>query len=750
MKKSVLKTLRLFFTACFAFFLLGAGVVFAVPSLLQASAEETEENKTLLSTQYQADGSSVRVFASQKKKDNPEERELVETAKKGIRFHVETGEGYEVASGTPLVDVNAKNEKNGSYVLASGYKTYTLVIPTRLLDGDLLPSTSKVLAIETTENWFTDKDGNWESVAYIYNVPENMYTDNFSFRGIICRVDGDTETVIASTDIQERSLTQVAKLAYKDTIKTDSDYWGTAELDDQAADLIKAFVPTYTITYTDVDGNQLGDPEEVLWGDAPVGVPNVSTNTWYDTTGSEEIDVTQELSFTENRTLTLIATTSNEFVLTGVAAYAQDNGYKGVKVYATLPTNKFENNTELDIDAVNVTHSGSGTFTGLAGVWTMQESGQMRLFFGFKDGTELTKGDTLTISADSVFYADGVMYKLTEEYVIDYNGIDYGMFLGYLNNAHVKAIYNAAEDASGQGGTPNDFTIRVEFYEDIMITDSFVFQHPESSAPVYIQCGEDKTTTHTVTGGQYYWVEDKNQPDGYTKILELIATDAEGNNLNTAYGKHNGDTLYGLAGTKLIQNGGYYVFEDEIYAYFLPTAEEDANGVVEGYWTVGKQSGEYGAEEFDKFGSLETTAHEVRFSTSNLWFDTESSIGTLTVENMSSAENAVYYTSADGTVTPLDEFVYHGYSGNQIFGIRGVSSMQVGDTITIVGGTRFWYKQNYCTIGELVGEERTKDVVFWYNGREWLQAQTLAGLAAATLTAAQKSVFGSADKQTRF
>ena len=201
MKKSVLKTLKICLTTCFAFLMLGAGALLASPASVEARADGT-----IASNVYQTDGASVRVF--QRKTDEDGNITLKETSKQGIRFHVETGANFEVASGTPLLDVNTKNELNGAYALADGYKTYTLVLPTRLLNGDLTLSTEKVLAIDTSEYWHLDEDENWESVAYIYNIPASMYTDNLSFRGIIC---DSNDNVIFQTEIAERSLIRLMK-----------------------------------------------------------------------------------------------------------------------------------------------------------------------------------------------------------------------------------------------------------------------------------------------------------------------------------------------------------------------------------------------------------------------------------------------------------------------------------------------------------------------------------------------------------
>ena len=700
--------MKIFFTACFAFLAIGATALLASPTSKHAVAEETTVNTTLASNVYQTNGASVRVFNNKKQEDGT--RKLVETEKKGIRFHVETGAGYQIAENTPLLDVNTLNEKNGSYKLADGYKTYTLILPSRLLNGDLTPATNKVMKIDTTEYWFTDSKGNWESVAYVYNVPESMYTDPFSYRGIICKVDGETETVVAQTEVSERALTYVAKMAYNDTIKEDH-YWGSADLDDQAAPLIKQFVPTYSITYKDANGNNLlgeGKTEEVLWGDTPQNVPTENVKgTWYDTIASEEFDVSKTMSFTENRNLTLVTTSSNNFLLTGVAAQANytvnETTYSGIKVYATLPTTgsaALAYNTELDIEAVNTEYTGTGTFNGIEGVWTMQEGDYMRLFFAFKEGTQLTAGDKILIKGDSVFYANGIMYKLTQDYTIDYNGgSDYGMFLGYLYNSDVNSIYNYSETRTDSNG--KDYTayvIRVEFHKDVLINSNYTFVYdgdlPDGApSPVYLKCGNDGKTTE-IAGGFYHW------NDGKHKIIELNGYGCGANN----------DEIHGIAGTKIVQNGGYYIFNDNMYAYYNGSA-----------WVNGKSIGSFGISEFAATGENYTQGtNEVRINTNSRWWDTATQ---LTAENMSTtAAHAVYYTSVDGTVTPIPSFIFHGQeytnssgtSNHQIFGIRETIGKQAGDTITIVNGTRFWNGNEYYTFSD------TKDLVLYFNGSYWV------------------------------
>jgi hypothetical protein len=168
----------------------------------------------------------------------------------------------------------------------------------------------------------------------------------------------------------------------------------------------------------------------------------------------------------------------------------------------------------------------------------------MLLFFAF-DTSKLQDGDQIIIKGDSVFYANNVMYKLTEDYTIDYTKAgeveDYGMYLGDLYNSDIFTLTNSSEDSTGNNGKPNEFTIRVEFYEDVMINGEFTFEFgPDSDTtkypyPVYIHCGEDRNKLIPISGGRYYWNE------GDHKILELIGA---GEYANKVFGWHNGDELF--------------------------------------------------------------------------------------------------------------------------------------------------------------------------------------------------------------
>ena len=222
--------------------------------------------------------------------------------------------------------------------------------------------------------------------------------------------------------------------------------------------MIKAFIPTYNVNYV-VNGSTT--TEEVLWGDAPVNAPEGEFDLWFDETNGEEIDLTKEMTYAQSGEINLVATDVNTFVLTGVAASDEveidGKAYSGAKVYATLHADVFADKTEMNADAVTVNYAGTGSFGGLEGVWTIQENGKLRLFFAF-DSATLNTGDTLTIAGDSVFYANGVMYKLTENYVIDYttDGVteSYGMYLGNLHNADIEKIENCA-----QKGLYTEFTV---------------------------------------------------------------------------------------------------------------------------------------------------------------------------------------------------------------------------------------------------------------------------------------------------
>ena len=701
MKVAMLKTKKL----------LLAGVAFVATALFAVlfstmPASVTTQAATLTSTQFQTDGASVRVFKREM------DGSLTETTSQGIRFHVEMGNGYAV-NGNALLDTEDTSNANGSYKMAEGYKTYTLVLPKRLHSGeDITVDTAKVMKIDTTEYWYSDSDGNLESVAYVYGIPANRYTDEFSFRGVICEVAADgTETVVAYSNTQARSVTYVAKNAYVETIDGETNYWGSEKLDNTAAPLIKAFIPTYNVNYS-VNGSTT--TEEVLWGDAPANVPEGAFNAWFDETNNQEIDLTQEMTYAQSGEINLVATKATEFVLTGVAASGEveigGKTYSGAKVYATLHSTAFADKTEMNIDAVSVSHAGTGTFNGLEGVWALQENGKLSLFFAF-DSSAMNSGDTLTIAGSSVFYANGVMYELTEDYVIDYttDGVteDYGIYLGTIHNADIEKIENCAEDSTNDGVSAIDeWTIRVFFYEDVLIDDTFTFGHATETTPVYIKCSQTGETT-AIAGGVYYWL------NGQYKILELMGVDGS----HKVFGEHNGDELFFKAGTVLKQNGGYYVLEDEVHVRY--------NGYV---WNVGQEMLGITAADMDQKGSKiveDNGKQEIRINTVAHWTEQLPDEADRYRVNEWMAEKrdenapyAVYHTAVDGTISEIPQLVYHGQSNDkggyfQIFGIRGFAGQEIGETVTIAAGTYLWIGGSYIAFNE--------KITYYFNGAYWVQ-----------------------------
>ena len=112
-----------FFALAFVVAILCAITVFFAPSILKPKAEGTPEEVA----GYQTDGASVRVFEPGK--------DLEEANKTGIRFHVEILNTSSIYN--TIVNEEETHER-GSFKLKEGYKTYTLVVPTDLLDGEEL------------------------------------------------------------------------------------------------------------------------------------------------------------------------------------------------------------------------------------------------------------------------------------------------------------------------------------------------------------------------------------------------------------------------------------------------------------------------------------------------------------------------------------------------------------------------------------------------------------------------------------
>ena len=704
--KILTNKIRLLLISCLAIVAIALGALsFIANDKVAVEAAGVKLN----SDQYSTDGSSMRIFKSAS--------DVEATDKTGLRFHVEMGNGYSY-NGDPILNLSETNDNNGSFKINEGFTTYTLIIPTRLLEGELSVDTPMVMKLNTSNFWYFDSDGNLESVAYVYNIPDHRYTDMFSFRGVVCDSNG---TEIASTPVTERCVVEIAKKSYDATVAGTED-WGNEDRNNVAINVLKSFIPTYEVKYQNADGTTLGS-ESVMWGNKPTSAPTGDFNSWYDTNLSEEVDISKAMVYSKSGEITLVATKATEFTLTGVADInsVEFNGesYSGAKVFATLPKGTFPYDEEFDLHAVKVEYVGNGTFEGLQKVFVLNEGSYDRIVFAF-DSSNMISGDQIIIKGDSVFYIGGKMYKLNKDYAIDYTrdsegNEDYGIFLGYIYNSDIKEILNYTEDRDKDSSNGNEYkTIRVTFYEDVFVNSNFTFENtalPEGyEFPVFVKCPQDGINKQ-ITGGYYYW------NDGVNQILEL-----------NGFGNHNQDELYGAPGTKLVQNGGYYIFEDEMYAYYLG----DGDGINEGndeIWVVGSEIGKFNTASFEIIGTHASDTVEIRLTTKDNTIDDTTYSGRwwndghqLTVENMSSTEPyAIYFTSASGVITPITQFRYHGQdyiSGtgetahHQIFGLSGVKGTEAGDTITIIAGTRLWKGQEYWTA--------TEDIIMYYNNNIWI------------------------------
>ena len=703
--KSGINKIRLLLVSCLAFALVAFGAISFSRLMPSAQAAGT----TITSTEYTTDGSSIRIFRSAS--------DTEATERTGLRFHVEMGNGYSY-KGTPIVNTSATNDSNGAFLLNEGFKTYTLIIPTRLLNGELTVDTDKVMKLDTSNFWYLDVNGNLESIAYVYNIPNHRYTDNFSFRGIIC---DDNDNVIAQTPTSERCVAEIAKKSFIAT-NNGTENWGDDARKNAALGVLEGFIPTYSIVYQNANGETI-DTENVMWGDAPQNAPvDDSFNAWFSTAHSEVVDVNNSMSYSKSETIVLTATKSTNFAITGVSDINDvafgGNTYSGVKAYATLPQGEFPYDEEFDINAVNVEYQGSGSFAGLEKAFVTQEGIFDRLVLAF-DSSSMVSGDKLIVKGDSAFYINGKMYQLTEDYTIDYfkddNGVEsYGVFLGYVYKSDIEEIRNYTEDRDGDPSNGEESkTIRITFHEDIFVNSGFTFEHDSLpsgySYPAYIQCPQ-AGKANEIIGGYYYW------NDGNHSILEL-----------QGYGNHNQDELFIAPGTKIVQNGGYYIFEDGLYAYYKGNGD-GINQYDDEVWADGRELGTFNASSFELLGKNASDATEIRLNTLTRWFKNAYAI---TIENVSTTEPyTVYHTAVDGTITPVSTGHYFGQSygegyNHQILAFSGVEGTQAGETLTILAGTRFWVGNDFFSASE--------DVIAYYNGTKWIvgddgQADSYVGI----------------------
>lgn len=661
------KKIKTFLIASLSVLTMASG---AVAFTTLAKAPMNAKAETLSSTVYQTDGASVRVL----KKDT--DGTYSETDKQGIRFHVEMGANYLIPdTTTPILDTTQTNA-NGSYKMAEGYKSYTLVLPTRLMggSGDLNLNLEKVMKIDTTNYWFMDNDGNWESVAYIYNIPEKWYTDEFTYRGIVVKVEGETETPVMWTDMETRIFSKVAKQAYKDTIDEGYNYWGTEENDNTAAPLIKQFIPTYTIEYKDGSA-----PEEVLWGDKIVGVD--TTKTYYDETNHEPIDVTKPLEMSTSTTITLNGTQVSSFVFTGVEYTTE-----GFNVFATLPTESFGHDVELEPSAVDmVTEAGNVvkatsvkvhvTGTGLDAV------SELMIGFSYE---QISNGTKLTMLATSHFYNDGILYELAKDYTFEYFNNTWELPLGQITLADIKDIKNYTEtDANGEV----EHNVRITFNRDFLVNGGLEFRMASGElGGVVIKCPDaGGAIKKTVYDGYYYW----NQ--GQVSILELPGT-----NGGNFWGEHENDIMVIEAGTRVYQNNGYYLVSEAITATF--NGDED--------WIFEPDYRNIDASAFAAaYTRQEGDSVYVDVITKEKWASDR-------IEVVCHKGEMTYNHTDNVTKHVIKNVFYHGENDNQILRLYIDEFSVTGDWVTIPAGTEFWVGSNVYTL--------TEDIISYFvDTKQW-------------------------------
>lgn len=679
---------------CLAVFATTLCAAFGVSALKPA---EAKADGTLSSTVYQTDGASVRVF-----KWNGKSYE--ETDRTGIRFHVEMGANYLIPNTTtPLLDTTQTN-KNGSYKMAEGYKSYTLILPTRLMGGsnDLTKDLDKVMAIDTTEYWFSDKDGNWESVAYIHNIPQKWYTDEYTYRGIVVKVDGETETPVMWTAMETRSLAWVAKQAYNDTIDENSNYWGTAKQDEDAAPLIKQFIPTYTINYKD------GSPaEEVLWGDKIQGVD--TTKTYYDETNHEPIDVSKPLNMAESTTITLNSTQVSEFVFTGVE-YTPE----GFNVFATLPTKYFGHDESLEPSAIDMVTDAGNVVKATSVVVHVEGTGadavsEIKIGFSYEN---ISNGTKLTILDTSHFYNNGILYDLSKDYTFEYYNQTWELPLGQITLADIATIKNYTET----GANGEEHNVRITFNKDFLVNGGVYFKTADGAdASITITCPDNNNQVKkTISDGYYYW----NQ--GAEKILEIPGS-AGGN----FWGEHENDIMTIPAGTRVYQNNGYYLVSETITATF--------NGGED--WLFAPEYSQIDASHFlSAYTRQEGDSIYIDVKTQGRWATDRIKV----VCN----DGAITYNHTDNvTKHELTEVFYHGENNNQILRLHIHDFSVTGDWVSIPAGIQFWVGNKVYTLTEEINsyfvdtKQWNKNTQQWDNkGSTWITNPQIKEITQANFT----------------
>lgn len=217
---------------------------------------------------YKVSGASVRLFENNGRS--------VEDGGTGIRFHV-------------IMDADLYN----MYKDTEGFKTYTVILPSAMLSGELSYTTKDAMVLETTDVWKTyAKDPSYvESVAYIYGLPVSQYATELTFRGLVSLDNG--ETIAYQTATGTRCMAYVAKAARDDQNAVLMD----PVEESKRVEILNKYIPKYNVVY-DVGGNRI--TETLEYGSVPTQAPQ-GISIWRDEKGNL-IDLSKQLKLNNKST----------------------------------------------------------------------------------------------------------------------------------------------------------------------------------------------------------------------------------------------------------------------------------------------------------------------------------------------------------------------------------------------------------------------------------------------------------------
>ena len=638
MKTLSMKKLKVIVLSCLLFLATFFGL-----AMWKLDSKTASANVTLNPDTYKTAGGSVRLFNDEGD---------VYSQRKGIRFHILLEKS--------LYETYSANEN---------FVSYTVVLPKSILGtAELGYDTPKAVKINTTEYWQEyDKDTSFmESIAYIYDLPATKHATDLCFMGVFSTDGGSTWN---KTDVGVKSMAYVAKAARDDA---------NANWNDTQETALNYYIPKYQYTY------QVGSAkttETVEYGDT-LNIPTLAENTswWYEEGNGEVAPPTmatfENLGGAETTEIQLTSTTTSNFVLTGVE-YTET----GFKVWATLSAKNFGHGTTLTPENVDMV-KGDGTVveakTVTVEVVNINENAatdaakyadaKSQLVISF-DYDQISNGDTLTILKSSQFYYNGCLYELGTDYTFEYNNANWQLPLGEIHLGDIATIVNYTE------GPENDkeYNIRVTFRSDFLINGGATLEKADGctkESSIYITRFSGGSVDY-ITTGYYYW----NQ--GVNKILELPQT-------NDLWGEEDGDVLTIEAGTKLVQNNGYYVFAETITATYSGGVDwvfsfDEHNITAEEFKTASTRT------EIDKDGNEQIY---IDVTTNTRWADR-------TVKVVLNDGKLTYHNTDNVTELNPDKIYYHGETaanGTQYSLLRiYLDKMSVtGDRVTIPANTEFW------------------------------------------------------------